>query len=919
MNIEKTGNGFDKPNAIIAALVSLISLIVYFITVQPTLSYWDCGEFIACSYIMGIPHPPGSPLFIAFGRIFSLIPFAADICYRINLLSVISSSATVLFGYLSLVRIIKYWFIGSDFSGWKRIITYIGGASGALFMAFASTYWANAVEAEVYGLSMMFMTMILWMMLVYYDVQGTPKGSKIIVICCFMAVLGVGIHLSTFLIMPVAAIFFILKKGTPSKAYIYLCVFFVAELVGILLFADGRGGYDAFIFASVLLLLGVALLVYKYINWPVLIAIGSFSLIMVGYYQFVYGVIAGVIILLIMSKAAPYSDWKTGLAIIVVAVLGFSIHLLIPIRSAQDPRIDENNADREFSLVSLVSYQHRTPFINYLERKQYGSQSMVERMFVRRGTLAHQFGRHAHMGFWSYFEKQYGLTPIFFFVFLLGLFGAFFATYRKTEIGLPFLILLLLSSVGLILYMNFADGIKYNPQTGDAYLEVRNRDYFFTPAYAYFGLALGLGIAGLMEVVRRLTSSGAMAGFQKPILAVMSLLVLLPGVALTDNFYENDRSNNYYPKIYSMNILDTCEKDAILFTSGDNDTFPLWCVQEVFDYRKDVRVVNLSLFNTDWYVYQMKWQYDVPMSLTRDQIEWNEYKTGDRVIRRPAKPFIDRPRKRRTYLVPMYYSEEGRVVKLQDMMVDEVFLENKGRYPIYFSSEPYAESPLNLRNLTVSCGVLYKLDSTQRVRPIDSERGYDLYKNVYRYDGLDDPNIYRDENATGVMLGLGFNAVRIADDSYRSGDTARAMDILEFIIEKYPEFLQAYSLLAKYYRDAGDSAQAEALLDKAEENLLVLIEKDDESQFYLSDYGLLLHDRGRTEEALPYLWKAFEINKNSGHVFHKLTQVLYEAGRGTDLINATKMHADYKVNRNDQMVQQILRIAPPTGVVPDGY
>ncbi|MFH2035391.1 MAG: DUF2723 domain-containing protein [Candidatus Zixiibacteriota bacterium] len=915
--IEQKYEVFDRTNAIVAGIVTFIAFIVYYLTVAPTLSYWDCGEFIACSYILGIPHPPGSPVYIVMGRLFSLIPWAIDICYRINLLSVISSAVAVMFGYLSLVRMIKYWYRGEEFSGWRQIITYLGAAAGALFMAFSSTYWGNAIEAEVYGLSMTLMTMILWLALKYYESNDRAARTKIVVLISFLAMLGVGVHLSTFLIMPVAAIFLVLKKDAPAKAYMAISLFFVAELLFILILSDGRGGYDAFKFVSVLLLLGTAFLVYKHIKWPILIGIGSFSMIMVGYYWFIFGVIFGVIALIIMATVKPESDWKTGIAIILVAILGFSFNLFIPIRSAQNPRIDENNADRNFSLLSLVSPSHRNPFINYLERKQYGSESMVERMFQRRGTFANQFGRHAHMGYWSYFEKQYGMTSIFGFLFLMGLYGIYFGIKKNIDVNMPFLIMLLFGSVGLILYMNFADGVMYSPQTGDAYMEVRNRDYFFTPAYAYFGLALGMGIAALMELVRSKTSSGSLASYQKPILSAMCLLVLLPGLSLSANYYENNHSKNYFPRIYSENILNTCEPDAVLFTSGDNDTFPLWCVQEVYDFRKDVRVVNLSLFNTDWYVYQMKWQYDVPISLTRDQIEWNDYEVSNRIVKRPAKPFVDRARKKRTYLIPLPDQDLGRTVKLQDMMVDEVVIENNGKVPIYFSSQPYVESPLNLRDKTISVGVLYKLDSATAVtKKIDSETGYRLYKDVYQYTGLDNPDIYRDENATGVMLGLGFNALRIADDFYRHGDTARAIDILQFITEKYPESAQCHELLAQYYNKGGDSAKADSVMDKAEATLAELVEKDPDSQFYLSDYGSLLYDRGNIEEAIDYLWRAFNLIPNSGYAYQKLGQVLYEQRRISELIQATQIHANYKINRSDPMVQQILNIANSAPLAP---
>jgi hypothetical protein len=889
---------FDKVNAVIAFFIFLISFIVYRLTVQPTLSYWDCGEFIACSYILGIPHPPGSPVFIVLARIFSMIPMAADICFRVNILSVVSSAAAVLFGYLSVVRIIRGWYTRDEFNGYKRLTTYCGGVIGSLCMAFSATYWANAVEAEVYGLSMSIMMIILWLTLQYYNYPGTAKGSKIIILVSYLAMIGVGVHLQTFLIMPIATVVFILKKDAPVKAWIALCGFFIVELLAIILVSNGRGGYPAFLFLSVVFLLATAALVYKYLNWPVLVAIGAFSMIMLEFPVFVYALIAGAVVLIIMAGTLRNLDWRTGMGILLVAAAGYSFHLYIPIRSAENPRIDENNPDRNFET-----------FVSYIDRKQYGSTSMVERMFERRGTWEHQFGRHANMGFWSYFEEQYGLKPIFGLLFLLGLFGIYAAIKKRVQIGLPFLIMVLLGTAGLVLYMNFADGIKYNAQTGDAYQEVRNRDYFFTPGFAIFGLALGLGAAAVMDEIRKRTSATKFSGFRKPAMAASMILVLLPLAGLSDNYFENDRSINYFPKIYSENFLNTCKKDAILFTSGDNDTFPLWCLQEVYDYRKDVRVVNLSLFNTDWYVAQMKNQYNVPISLTDDQILWNTYYFQGKEIKRPKDPFYDRPRKRKTYLIPLPH--EGRIVKLQDMMVDEVVLENRWRYPIYFSSEPYEESPLNLQDMAVATGVVYELDTTTRVRPINAEEGYRLYMNVYKYDGLNNPNISRDENATGVMLSLGFNALRIADEFRRTGQTERAKEMLRFSIDKFPEFLQSYSTLSDIYKQEGDTGSADSVMAEAEKMIGIFSEKNPSNTFYLSDLGLVKYYRGKIEDGLDILWRAFRMNPNNGYAYRKLFQVLYETRRTTELIKATQMHAEYKVNLTDPLVQQVLGIAQP--------
>ena len=925
-NVKK--NGFDKINALIAVLVLLITFIIYRMTVQPTLSFWDCGEFIACAYTLGIPHPPGSPLFVVIGRFFAMLPVAADITMRINLASVISSVFTAFFGYLLTVRIIRSWFEnGNSGDIWKRIITYIGGFSGALFMAFSMTNWGNSVEAEVYGLSMMLLTAIFWMALVFYENQGTPKASKVLILMLYLGMLGVSIHLTTFLIIPIAAIYLILKKDTPDKVWAYICLFFMAELLLIMFFAntisDNAAAYKIFITTTVILLgvMAFVLKVYKYIRWGILIGIGALSMIMIGFYPFIIGLILAAIAMVIMGKISPKEfEWKKGLAIVLVTVLAFSFHLFIPIRSAKNPHIDENNVVKEkFTLAFFVepvkqllgvddvyseSSRNFRTFVDYLERKQYGSESMVERMFRRRGTMENQFGRHPNMGFWSYFEEQYGMKGGFLILFLLGMYGVYTAVNRKLPIGLPFFTFLLLSSVGLILYMNFADGTMYDPRTNDAYLEVRNRDYFFTPAYIFFGLALGLGIAAVMDTVRRELSKGNLARYKTPALGILSLLVFLPAVTIAQNYYYCDRSQNHYPEIYAKNILETCEENSILFTAGDNDTFPLWCVQEVDSFRTDVTIVNLSLLNTDWYIYQMKYHNDVPISLNEDQILWYPYEAGGQEISRPKEPFRDRPRKRLTYLVPLPH--EGRIVKLQDMMTDEIVVENKWKRPIYGTSEPYAESPLKLRDLTFSEGVLYRVDKEQPERGINADKGFDLYMNTYLYDGLDNPDIYRDDNATGVFLSLGFNALRLANELKLQGRNDDALALLEMITEKYPEFYQTHEFLAELYKEKGDTVRAMAVIEQLERNLAELHEKNPGNQFYLMDLGSAKSYLGKHDEALDLMWAGFEINPNSSYGYRKLVQYLFDRQRMRDILRATQMFAEYKINRNDPLVQQII-------------
>ncbi len=943
---------------------------------QRSIPFWDCGEFIACAYILGIPHPPGTPLFVLIGRIFSIIPFVEDISYRINYISVISSAVTAVFSYLLTVRMVGYFFGEERDNKLNRFIAYIGGICGGLFVAFSRTNWANSVEAEVYGMALALSVAIIWLTIKFYEQRGTMAQAKTLILVFYLALLGIGAHMTVFLVVPVASIFFILNKKAEPKDWVVLSLFGIVELILIMILPEA----GLFKVISVIMGVGIFVYLYKKINWAILIAIASVSSVMIGFKEYIiitnsalflflpflilskeikpihkyismaailipiyflsdflfeintsmtkYLVFTIIAVLIGYAGAALKSQgkvdfkWKTAIGIIMIALIGMSVHLYIPIRSELNPRIDENNPSRDMNT-----------FVNFLDRKQYGQTSMIDRMFNRRGSWSNQLGRHAHMGFWSYFEEQYSETGWSFILsfFALGMLGLIVAIKKRIEIGLPFLTLILLCSVGLVLYMNFADGTRYSAVTGDAYLEVRNRDYFFTPAFVFFGIAIGMGVSALMQIIKNAVQKSNPDKMKTAVYAT-SLLVFLPAVTFSHNYHASDRSKNFIPYNYAASILDTCEPNAILFTSGDNDTFPVWCIQEVYNYRKDIRVVNLSLLNTDWYVAQMKNRHGVPISLTDEQILWNEYEERGGKSKRPAKRFTDKARKRQTYLSPYYYQD--RVVKVQDMMVDEIVIESirktdsgngwEFKQPIYFSSLPYAESPLNLRQRANATGLLYKLEKEAMPRNIDVEKGYDLYMNTYNFSGYESSEVYRDENATGVFLGVGINSIRIFNELLIQKDTTRAELMAKKIIEVYPEYWQSYLLLGDLLAAQGDTGAVDSLVNLMHDSISAFAESNPENIFYAQDLGLAKVELGKVNndtvlinEGIDICWEAFKMNPNSNYGFRKLYSILSQyPSRSNEIFDAAELFATYKINLNDPLLQRLLGATPQGRIAP---
>src|SRR4030065_571723 len=197
--------------------VFLVSFIVYWLTLAPTVSFWDCGEFIACSYILGIPHPPGTPLFVLIGRVFTLLPIFSSIAPRVNFISVLFSSVTVWLSYLLIVRIAGHFFKGKESSGWSRIASYVGGVSGSLFLGFSSIYWSNSVEAEVYGVAMLLMVLIAYLGLLWWERKGEPEAERYLVLIGFLGIIYTGIHMTVYIIMPAVFLLVILTDKSRLK------------------------------------------------------------------------------------------------------------------------------------------------------------------------------------------------------------------------------------------------------------------------------------------------------------------------------------------------------------------------------------------------------------------------------------------------------------------------------------------------------------------------------------------------------------------------------------------------------------------------------------------------------------------------------------------------------------------------------
>lgn len=716
----------------VGVLVLIISFLAYWGTVQRTLSFWDCGEFIACSYILGIPHPPGSPLYILFGRIFSIIPMASDVGFRVNMFTVFCTAFAAMFGYFIVVKFVRD-FMAESWTWVQRTGTYAAGFIGGLLMAFSFTNWNSAVEAEVYGASMLLITLIIWVALVWADKRESPGADKYLVLIAYLSTLSFAVHQTVYLIVPM--------------------ILLLAILV------DERIRHDWRFWVSSVVLTTLAVSLDMYMTFVVI----WFVVTMVAFF------------------VTRHRSWALAFFMMLAVLGGFSVQTYTPIRAALKPAINENNPD------------NWAQFKSFLERKQYGQQSMISRVFTRRGTWGNQFGTHSRMGFWGFFWEQYGVVgrPFIFTLFPLGLIGLGELMHRRWKKGVPFFLMVLAATVGLVIYMNFADGTMQGLLgADDAHLEVRDRDYFWQPGFILFGLAIGVGFAALWDMFY--TGMRRKRNVLLGVLAIWLVIGLYPvKEAFSKNYARIDRSNNFIPYDYAYNLLTSADSNAVVFTNGDNDTFPVWCLQEAYGIRKDVRIANLSLLNTNWYIKQLKNQMGVPINMTDAQIDELGYAR---------------------------YAD-GKLARPQDQMIDDIIVTNRWQVPVEFavtcSDENRVFRGQSVDNHLEINGMMYRLTRESGQDMIDIEGTKDLYVNKFRYRGVSDSTVPKDENTERLTNNYGAGFLYCADRMRRKGDVASAIEMVDKATEVLPHQWQLYGFLAQMYSDLDSLNRVDDILKKA--------------------------------------------------------------------------------------------------------
>ena len=492
-----------------AAAVAGAVFLLYAATVAPTTAFWDTSEYIATGHMLGIPHPPGNPLFVVLARAWDILlaPLGISTAVRINLFSAAVSAVAHGFWFLVVHHILRYF-------SRDRGFRLVGACAAVLISATAFTVWNQSnVNEKVYTVSLLTIALLTWLTFRWQENLGKGREDNLLVLMAFIMALSVGNHLMALLVLPSLFIFILAVRG--------------------------RTLLSPRLYAS--------------------------------------------------SLAA--------------VLLGLSIHLFLPIRSGLDPVINEAQPTCEGvsdALVSIATYGNAgcEELSSALKREQYAKPPLVPRqapLFAQYGNWMQYFDWQWARGV-AFEDNRFPPSRLLFTLLFLAL-GALGLRehYRKDRASWLYLASLFgILSVGLVYYLNFKLGYSFPDQGIEK--EVRERDYFFVVGFSVWGLISGIGLAGLWKSLSRNLGSMKMAS---PVL----LLALVP---LILNFQRASRSDDYSARDWAYNLLMSVEPYALIFTNGDNDTFPLWYLQEVEGIRRDVVVAVTSYLNTDWYVKQLR-------------------------------------------------------------------------------------------------------------------------------------------------------------------------------------------------------------------------------------------------------------------------------------------------------------------------
>lgn len=979
-------NNFDfrKWNILSGWFVFLIALTTYWLTVEPTASFWDTGQFITTSSNLEVGHPPGAPLFQMLGAVFST--FASDvtqIAYLVNMISVFSSAFTILFMFWSLTMLLQKIISRNESLDKNKEILILGSAAvGSLAFTFTDSFWFSAVEAEVYAMAALIMSALFYLGLRWEKEMNTPRGDRWLILVAFVAGLSFGVHIMALLVIPAICMLYYFK----NYQKITLKNFIVANAVAI----------------------GILLFVYMFMIPMTMRFFSASELFFINSIGLPFNsgtIIACLVLVSLFYFAIRYTRKKNLLKLhtithsLLFIFIGFSCYLMLPIRAIAGPTINQNRPSDALELLAYygreqygddsllydaqftqmyADFDRNNPYKddkpnyerdeasgkyiivnNYKNARQNlddshktflprmwssdqaanymgivgGVEFDVKRQFRNEEALLNEVAAFKHRYergeidseeyhdflkrfsdyldiqkptsaqnmrylfeyqfgymYWRYFmwnfvgkqDDNQGRKDLFHGNWISGI--PFIDNFRQNSIGpqdnLPsdiknnkgrntyFFLPLLLGILGvvfhygkdkgswwvLMLFFLFT-GLALKVYLNERSFEPRERDYVLVGSFYVFAMWIGFGVYALFEMIKK---------YIQPKIAVPLVigvgLLAAPILLASQNWDDHDRSNRYTATAMGKKYLDSVDPNGIIFTIGDNDTFAIWYAIGVEQYRRDVRPVNTSLFNTDWYINDMKKaafeSAPIPSQLTHEQYR---YGTRDFIIKHPKIETdetvsitqwmdwvaSDDPRlilelkigqiyhtfpskniripvdkeavlrsgivaEKDAHLILPYIDitiNSSQLSKNRMMMLD-IIANNNWERPIYFTGGSFGDDDyLWMKDYLQLDGMAYKLvpikTSFNRRNPldmgrIDTEKMYNIVMG-WDWGNSGGSNIYHDPETRKNAISYRINLARLAESLILEEKLDKAKTILDLGMENMPvEYFGYYTLLEPF-------------------------------------------------------------------------------------------------------------------------
>ncbi|MEM6628889.1 MAG: DUF2723 domain-containing protein [Bacteroidota bacterium] len=951
---------YNRINNLTGWGIFALAWIVYLLTMAPTASFWDCGEFIACANELEVPHPPGAPFFLILGRVFAIFAGTAEnVPVMLNILSTLCAAFTILFTFWITTFLAKRLIAKEQEDGtltsMETLMVMGAGVIGAAACTFADSVWFNAVEAEVYAMSSLFTAVVVWLMFKWHVRADQPGNERWIILIAYLMGLSIGVHLLNLLTIPALAFIYYFRKYDFSWRG-----FIVTGLISVIILGVIQTGIILYTFdiawAFEKFLVGTTFnngSAKSGLGMPVGSGILLWMLILIG----------GLIFLTWYSakNKKPLLNLATLCAIVIY--IGFSSYAMIPIRSNANPAIDENNPDNSYT------------FLRYMKREQYGDRPLLRGPLYNASPVAYKDGGmeyylddetgkyrelgtkrkyeyndkdkkwfprmyydqqmrwrngpHAYVNYvrrkgsnpndknddrptagedfnffldyqvghmyvryflWNFAGRQGdvqdmgwesglnvnevsnmpasikndpGKNHFFMLPLILGLLGLYWQAKKRGQDAVVIGLLFFFTGLAIVIYLN-----QYPSQP-------RERDYSFAGSFQTFAIWIGLGAIALYDLLKRY-AKGATTYI------ALGVGIIPPVLMAAQGWDDHSRAGRYLAPDSAYNLLNSLAPNAILFTNGDNDTFPLWYIQEVENVRPDVRVLCLSYVNTDWYIDQMyqKLNESEPLPLTLKQSQYYGQKnqgwdqgSKERIrMRLPAdisalkanSVITDREEQKvqspMVWDVPTRGGGSVRYLELKDRVVLNL-VENisKGGWdrPIYFANTVSRSSYLGLDKYLRLEGMAYRV--TPVVDPLPADP-YDFYvggiepalmeNNItekFRYRNLNNPKVYYDENSRRTIINYQSIAYRLANYYYREAEKLENTDSLEFS----PILGVEGGSLSKADQISTLKTKAKELMDFTEENFP--LEVINPGPFFAMRNGVMYERLGETEKAQEYM------------------------------------------------------------------